>query len=406
MNRRFQPTLVVFATGLAVALSLFGDMAMYVILPAQNAVLGYSAVQVGLLLSVNRWIRLVTNQVAQTLIRRWGTHCLPCLSLCRIAAGGGLCRRTVLRHHAAAENGVGSLLVRHPPYRGDDRQRRLEPGQSGTQHGHLYGAGESRFRRRHFCRRLVLRLGRLSAGLPPGLNLIPGRPSGRLRCEWAGNMLSADSGKKPKIRSESSAGIPVEPKIDNIESIGFSLISRGFIVSFVGTGLIMSTLGFMLRERFGASVDIGGISVGVTALTGMLLSTRSLINFVGSPAAGAALDRISHRSACWIGFGVSGAALSAAAIFDTTTVMILMIVIFFIGAMFARLAVESQAAQRGHRSYAALATSTDFGSALGPMLGWLGIELSQSGLVFRVGGALLILAVFLPSRTSGGNPAS
>jgi hypothetical protein len=83
-----------------------------------------------------------------------------------------------------------------------------------------------------------------------------------------------------------------------------------------------------------------------------------------------------------------------------------MIVIFFIGAMFARLAVESQAAQRGHRSYAALATSTDFGSALGPMLGWLGIELSQSGLVFRVGGALLILAVFLPSRTSGGNPAS
>ena len=61
----------VVAVGSAVALSLFGDMAMYVILPVQYVELGLSAIQVGVLLSANRWVRLVTNQVAERMLRRY-----------------------------------------------------------------------------------------------------------------------------------------------------------------------------------------------------------------------------------------------------------------------------------------------------------------------------------------------
>ena len=66
---------VVFA-GTAVAFSLFGDMAMYTILPTQFETLGLLPIQVGLLLSVNRWIRLVTNRAAERLLSRFNRSIL------------------------------------------------------------------------------------------------------------------------------------------------------------------------------------------------------------------------------------------------------------------------------------------------------------------------------------------
>jgi len=39
--------------------------------------------------------------------------------------------------------------------------------------------------------------------------------------------------------------------------------------------------------------------------------------------------------------------------------------------------------------------SIDLGSATGPLLGWIGIEIAQSHLVFWVGGGLLLLGALL-----------
>jgi len=187
-------------------------------------------------------------------------------------------------------------------------------------------------------------------------------------------------------------GEPEAGKELELEASGFTLRVRGFIVSLVASGLVMSTLGFMLKERYGENVTIARASIGITALTGMLLSTRSVVNLAGSPFAGILLDHRGPGGTLRIGFASSGIALLAASAFESTAVMIPLVVVFFIGAMIARLAVESQAAQRGHRSYAALATATDLGSAVGPMLGWLGIELARSGSVLWIGGALLLAA--------------
>lgn len=67
-----------FLVALATAFSLLGDQALYSVLPVMHADLGLSALQVGLLLSVNRWIRLLTNEFAHRLAaRRAPTYLLP-----------------------------------------------------------------------------------------------------------------------------------------------------------------------------------------------------------------------------------------------------------------------------------------------------------------------------------------
>ena len=71
---------VAFA-GITVAFSLFGDMAMYTVLPVYYGHLGLSPIQVGLLLSVNRWIRLFTNTAAERLLSRYNKGLLFSVAL-------------------------------------------------------------------------------------------------------------------------------------------------------------------------------------------------------------------------------------------------------------------------------------------------------------------------------------
>lgn len=59
-----QRTRTLYFVSAATALSLLGDQVLYSVLPVYYAQLGLSAVQVGILLSANRWVRLVTNELA------------------------------------------------------------------------------------------------------------------------------------------------------------------------------------------------------------------------------------------------------------------------------------------------------------------------------------------------------
>jgi Na+/melibiose symporter-like transporter len=58
------PQKILFALGLGTAFSLFGDTTMYAVLPTHTAEAGITLVMVGILLGVNRAVRLVFNGVA------------------------------------------------------------------------------------------------------------------------------------------------------------------------------------------------------------------------------------------------------------------------------------------------------------------------------------------------------
>ena len=50
---------------------MLGDQALYAVLPTCFADLGLAPYQVGVLLSINRWVRLLTNHLAERLTLRY-----------------------------------------------------------------------------------------------------------------------------------------------------------------------------------------------------------------------------------------------------------------------------------------------------------------------------------------------
>lgn len=59
------------STALVVSASLLGDTLLYTVLPVSAASLGISRPMVGVILSLNRWVRLVTNPLAARLYERF-----------------------------------------------------------------------------------------------------------------------------------------------------------------------------------------------------------------------------------------------------------------------------------------------------------------------------------------------
>src|SRR5919108_1792575 len=75
----------IVVVSLAVALSLLGDSMLYAVLPAQYEAFGLPVAAVGLLLSINRYIRLVSNGLAGRLTDRVGVR-VPFLAAALVGA--------------------------------------------------------------------------------------------------------------------------------------------------------------------------------------------------------------------------------------------------------------------------------------------------------------------------------
>ena len=372
----------VVAVGAAVALSLFGDMTMYVVLPIHFTELGLSALQVGILLSANRWVRLLTNHVAERMLRRYTARLLFPLAL---LVGSLLCAAYSVRQEFVVLLllrvlwGVCWSFIRHTGVMttvgvaGPGRAARLMGVYIGlTQIGFIAGTflGGLFFDLQGFGRTfLIMSVISLSA-IPVGIASI--RLTGATRCTVGSSRVGPGRG-------------------------AVLLAIRGFIVSLVGSGLIMSTLGFLLKTRFGDSIPLGPIVIGVATVNGILLGSQHLINGVGAPLFGIFIDRHGLSQAQYFAFAGAGISLLVSGLLKTTMFLFPLIVAFFICAAVSRLAVESQAAVAGPRAYSRLATATDLGAAVGPVLGWLGIELARSGLIFWVGGGLFIAGAVIAS---------
>ncbi|HEY8449660.1 MAG TPA: MFS transporter [Bacillota bacterium] len=75
----------VIATATALALTLPGDSLLYVVLPLYAESLGIPLALAGVLLSINRLVRLVSNELAGRMFLRWGSR-LPLLGAAAAAA--------------------------------------------------------------------------------------------------------------------------------------------------------------------------------------------------------------------------------------------------------------------------------------------------------------------------------
>jgi MFS family permease len=146
------------------------------------------------------------------------------------------------------------------------------------------------------------------------------------------------------------------------------------VIFFAGNGLIMATIGRFLALELGEGHTFRGTLLGISALTGIVLSSRSLLIAVSAPLSGAFSDRGKTR---WptvlvgLAFGVLG--MLALGILPTKSALFMGISLVSLseGVLFTVLPAiigdQAHSSQRG-RAMGLAFMASDLGAALAPLL--------------------------------------
>jgi predicted MFS family arabinose efflux permease len=385
--RRARPVMLV---AVATAFSLLGDQLLYAVLPTCFAELGLVPYQVGLVLSVNRWVRLLTNHAAERLGR-----CVPAGTLLTLALGLGaalsalyavqpafavlLAARALWGLSWSVIRQTGLMTVVECATAGSTaRWMGLYSGVSrvGSIAGNLVGA--LGYDHLGFSRTLLI-FACVSLGAVP---------LGRLSQRGVHHHDRPGRGPAPAPRA------------------AWDLLLYGFAVGCVGPGLVTSTLGLVMRQRMGTELKVAGATVGVATLTGFLLACGWVVE-LAAPGLGALADRLGARRGAGLFFLSGAVALLAAAAGPGLPALGLCVVAYYVAATGASAAVSARAALSGPRGVAAYVTAWDLGSAAGPLLGWMGPQWGlSSSVAFAAGGLLFIaagLAAVRPGLPRGSN---
>jgi len=381
--RRPSLSIVYFASALAIV--VLGDFLLYAILPSYYTQLEFAPIQVGILLSVNRWIRVFTNHLVEYCYRRYPSNLWLVGAFFTgsfVIAVYGLADMFALFFVARILWGVSFSFL---------RQAGVMTVVRSTSATHL---GE----RMGFFR------GILAIWLTIGLFLgslshdIYGFTT-TLVCLSILSLISVPLGALsqkniPQLSERFSKSTP--GKIDAL------VICYGFVIGLVGAGMIMSTLGLILKEQVGESMEIAGYTVGVATLTGIMLGIRWFIDGLGSPILGAIADRFGRQRSIAVLLTINTVTLLAVSFLTKPTLLILLIVLFFICTTALMTLLSAQAGQSGPRSVASYSTSVDLGMSMGPLIGWSIAQLElPTSFVFLSGCAIFFIAALIALKTLG-----
>jgi predicted MFS family arabinose efflux permease len=203
------------------------------------------------------------------------------------------------------------------------------------------------------------------------------------------------SQKKTPPRKETSPG-----SISKKSQLG--LILFGFILGVVGPGMIISTLGLVLKTHIGDSFGVAGYTVGIATLTGFILGIKCFVDAVGSPLVGMTADQLGRRRSLLILFPLSMVTLITIALVTVPILLIFLIFIFFICSTALMTLLSVQSGEYGSRSVASYATAMDFGMSVGPLVAW---SIAQFGLptssIFITGGVIYGIGSVIAFYTFG-----
>lgn len=381
-----RPPQSVVVCGAATALSLLGDQALYALLPIYFEQMGLAPIHVGILLSANRWIRLLTNTLAERVLRQVSPQFLfaaalglgglttlayafvgsfVVLLLARLA--WGLCW-SFIRHAS-----VMSLAATDATVRG--QMMGFYSGLSRT--GGIAGIVLGGF--------LFDLIGFQATFIAFGLLSLAAIPLPFKATFQTSDLWQTASGKG-----------------------SFTLLCAGFCVSAVGPGLVMSTLGFILLDRFGNTFNVAGMALGVASITGLLLGSRWIFDTICGPLFGAFADRYGMLRATTLCFGSGLLALGTLVASSHVMMLTGAILWFFASGTALQIALAGEASRHGSGYYARFATAGDLGAATGPLIGWGVLQLAMpTSAVFASGAALYALgfgAALLAFRSRAPEP--
>ncbi len=304
------PLRVLLPVGIGTCLSLIGDAALYAVLPTHTVDAGVSVASVGILLSANRFVRLILNGPAGVAYDRWRRRRLFVLALfigaCSTAIYGltqGLWPLLVGRllwGLAWAGIWVGGNTIILDVARDDNRGRWVGIYQVSFFLGSASGSLLGGF--------LTDRLGYHSAmSIGAGLTLIGALVALIFLPETRGLRQEA---------AEITASPRHSPHTSNPDgraefTSATALYSANRLVL---AGIFSSTFGLFLLEQIGDQIHIAGRSLGVATLTGLGLGLSKFVSMVSAPVVGGLSDRVGNRwriAAGGLAPGVAGFSLLA-----------------------------------------------------------------------------------------------
>lgn len=393
---------VLWPIGLATALSLTGDATLYAVLPTHPADAGIVLGSVGLILSINRFIRLATNAPAGWLYDRLADRRLLFLA----ALGIGVLSTAVYALSAGllplllgrllwglAWSGIwiGGATIILDVTTASDRGRWMGLYQTWFFLGTAIGALAGGVLTDLLGYTTTMWVGALvtTAGFIAALALLP-----------------ETRGATPSHRAQASAvaaSVPLRANGQLLAVVGIQGLNR-----FALSGILSATLALVVQQQMMTDVSL---TVGAASATGILMASRTIFSMGAAPLCGVLSDRVGSRWSvlAWtIGAGLIGFVLMAWG----NLAAVLAGVVLTAAASGGMQSLAStltgdlvSPAQRG-RAIGLLHTVGDAGSAVGPPLAYALMPLvSISGVYFACAALFLagiVLAAYFHVRQARG----
>ncbi len=299
MKQIFQPTSpwrIILPAGLGTAFSLVGDSSLYTVLPTHTAVAGVALVSVGILLSANRFIRLLANAVAGWASDRRSKRLVFVLSLflgafstAVYALTNGFWPLLIGRLlWGIAWSGIwiagNGLILESAPVA--ERGRWVGRYHLFFFFGAALGAYLGGFLTDRFGYHEALQVAALLglAGALIAWLLLPAGPG-------AATSDQDREGSPQKIHQEH----PPDRQHKNRWGELLSASAVQGVNRLVLAGILTSTFALFLKAMLGDTVAVNGYLVGVSTLTGLLVGTRILLGMLFTPLLGSLSDRAPNR---------------------------------------------------------------------------------------------------------------
>lgn len=384
--------------GLSVALALFGDLSLFTVLVTQLEVTRLTLAQVGILLSIHRFIRIPLNPLVGLLQDRLGRRKLFITGLIlavvstflySIAAGfvPFLISR-ILWGTAWALINVGGMTMTLDLSTPSNRGRLTGIYNTFIWLGFAVGPalGGRLTDTIGFRSSMLICTAIAAAGLFISIFLL--------------SETNPQAANKPATRLQWGEYLSrLNPFSGNREIMKAQILLGVFM--FAGDGVVLSTLTLLLKERLGEIVSFLGSLVGIATFSGALFAARSVAAALISPLAGRLADRLGRKPVL-TGFFLLGIASYLMMAFSRTQPSLIasaILTAFSGGAIMALLMALIGDHAHSSSTGAAMgkfAMMGDLGSSIGPALAFLLIPLIGISRVYSISAFLFFLCtIFL-----------
>ncbi len=399
-------------SGLVLAFTLFGDSLLYAILPVYAADFGISLAVVGIALSVNRWIRLLSNPLAVVVYRKIGLHRAMLLA-CAVAVLTTLAYAypvslfillgaRMLWGVCWSHLRLGSyLVVIHSARQNLGLSMGMMQAVSRLGSAFTLIAGSVLVDHLGYSRGLTVIA--FFSGISILIVFILRACLRRL-----GIVIKVSATQKKKKKKK---GVPATHKAE-AEKEGrearrgrgvsvYWCYAAGFINSFANRGLVVASISYLLQERIGPEADLWGLGIGVATVSGIVLSTRWISTLVFSPLAGHLSDRHGRRRMLLAGFTLEALSLLAIGLVQAPLWTIVGAVSMFLAGSVTETVLSAAVADAAGSGDAAatmsvFATFDDMGSAAGPLVGYLVASAIGFSLTYVWGAAVVLCLLLFP----------